>query len=187
MFAVNIGQFTLLGCSGALPDHFNIYTDDADLVEELNLDILQQDPNGSNICFLVVQDNANKQRYKMTLTLGYSPSEPAFHPELLYIPETTLLFIGAGECILVYKLDPVSRVVEDRANLGFLAWRRYKNYVIMEAETEIAVWTLAGKKQWSHFVEPPWNYQFEGQRMHLTSLGKTVSFPIDVGPSEKRG
>ena len=133
--------------------------------------------------FLAVSDINDLNHYILVVLLGYSPSEPTFHPEVLLIPETKLLYIGAGERILVYDLNNYTRLLKDIVRDGFIRWERYGQYIIMLAEMEIAVLDIYGKKLWSQLVEPPWDYSIEGQLLHLHVQEKHFSFSLDDGPS----
>jgi len=53
----------------------------------------------------------------------------------------------------------------------------------MSAELELAAWTLAAKKLWSTFVEPPWDYEVHGARVHLDVMGTKSVFDLENGPS----
>ncbi|HET6252313.1 MAG TPA: hypothetical protein VFE47_31795 [Tepidisphaeraceae bacterium] len=47
----------------------------------------------------------------------FNPSG-GFNPGVLLVPETKILFVGAGERILAYQLDGPSRLWEDTAEAG---------------------------------------------------------------------
>ena len=101
------------------------------------------------------------------------------------VPETEVLFIGAGERILAYELDPPKRLWEDKADTGFLGWERYGNVILLAAELEFAAWTSNGRKLWTTFVEPPWDYQVTGELVELDVMGSQSSFPLRTGPPSK--
>jgi hypothetical protein len=101
----------------------------------------------------------------------------------LLVPETGLLFIGAGERLLAYKLDSRERLWIDRTEFGFLAWARHGDRVILSGELELACWDIDGKKCWSCFVEPPWTYSVVEKTVYLDVMGKKTSFPLDLGPT----
>jgi len=104
-------------------------------------------------------------------------------PGVLLVPETGILFIGAGERLLAYDLHGPRRLWEDQADTGFHAWQRHDTSVVMAAELEVAVWDIRGVKRWSTFVEPPWSYRVEDGMVHLDVMGTLSSFPLDAGPS----
>lgn len=165
-----------------LPDFFDeMYCQNALLVEKIDLGIKEREPREGAICFLAVQKQDEWKHYILVLALGYAPST-VFPPGILLVPETNVLFVGAGERVLVYNLSNPVRIGEDSADVGFLGWRRYGRYVVMSAELDVAVWDLAGTKLWSHFVEPPWDYNVEGEIFHLEVMEKHYSFPIQTGP-----
>ena len=99
------------------------------------------------------------------------------------MPETAVLFIGAGDRLLAYELSgQPRRLWEDDADVAFWHWRVLPQAVLMAAELELAAWTRAGKKLWSTFVEPPWWYQVTGDRAQLDVMGKETEFPLLSGP-----
>jgi hypothetical protein len=105
-----------------------------------------------------------------------------FPPGIIIIPETSLLLIGAGEHLFAYQLDIPKKLWEDGAELGFLHWERYGDYIIMSGEVELAVWDIHGVKLWTTFVEPPWEYTVHEDTVHLDVMGKKSSFFLQKGP-----
>lgn len=109
--------------------------------------------------------------------------EAGCYPGFLLVPETAILFIGAGERLLAYDLRGLARLWEDQADAGFHDWQRHDDLVVMSAELELAAWDLRGVKRWSTFVEPPWAYHVEGGMVHLEVMGTVSSFPLLAGPT----
>lgn len=109
-----------------------------------------------------------------------------FGPCALLVPETELLFLGVGERLLAYNLNPPSRLWEDFTDCGIWCWARHGDHVILSAELELAAWDIHGRKQWTMFVEPPWEYMVAGGLIHLDVMGAKSSFSIATGPSENR-
>jgi len=54
--------------------------------------------------------------------------------------------------------------------------------VVMSAELELAAWDLAGRKLWTTFVEPPWQYTVEDGSIHLDVMGTKSQFDLERGP-----
>ena len=52
----------------------------------------------------------------------------------------------------------------------------------MEAELELAAWTIQGHKLWTTFVEPPWSYNVVGDTVTLDVMGTITTFPLISGP-----
>lgn len=104
------------------------------------------------------------------------------HPGILLVPETDILFVGAGERVLAYDLRGPSRVWVDTADTGFHCWERYGDVVVLSAELELAAWDIHGKKLWSTPVEPPWEYRVEGGMVALDVMGAKSTFPLLIGP-----
>jgi hypothetical protein len=116
----------------------------------------------------------------------FSPCSGGFNPGVLLVPETGVLFIGAGDRLLAYKLDGPQRLWEDNANAGFWSWQQHGDFVLMAAELELAAWDTHGKKLWTTFVEPPWTYRVDGDQVHLDVMGSKSSFSISSGPAVGR-
>ena len=100
----------------------------------------------------------------------------------MIVPETDTLFVGCGERILAYNLNEPSRIWEDFAEIGFWAWDRYKDFVLMFAELEFAAWDIHANELWTTFVEPPWSYTIEDRLINLEVMGKKSNFHINLGP-----
>ncbi len=114
--------------------------------------------------------------------MRYDPSG-GFHPGALLVPETGLLFIGAGERLLAYRLDGPTRLWEEATDCGFWGWARHEDRVILSAELELAAWDVRGRKCWSMFVEPPWSYEVSAGMIELDVMGTRSRFPLDTGPT----
>ncbi|XGV97443.1 MAG: hypothetical protein ACAF41_32570 [Leptolyngbya sp. BL-A-14] len=112
----------------------------------------------------------------------YEPAGGGFYPGAILIPETELLLIGAGTRLLAYDLAGITRIWEDRADVGFWSWARHGKYIVMSAELELAAWDIRGKKLWTTFVEPPWNYSVDEGVVNLDVMGKQSSFCLETGP-----
>jgi hypothetical protein len=98
--------------------------------------------------------------------------ESGFDPGVLIVPETSLLFVGAGERLLAYDLQKPARLWEDHADCGFQAWGRYSDFVWMSAEIEFAVWRLDGTQLWTTFVDPPCDLSFADGLVTLDAFDK---------------
>lgn len=172
MISCNIGRYRINVEQYKLPDLYAKYIKHAKLAEEYDLD-----NRGGETFFISVGDKENWPF--LTIAQCYEPCAGGFHPGFLVIPESDLLFIGAGQRILLYDLKQVKKVDEDFYNEGFLGWIRYRDYVIMLAELDVTCWKLSGEKMWSRFVEPPYNVQFEDNKIILDIMGKKIKFDIE--------
>lgn len=105
-----------------------------------------------------------------------------FNPGILYIPETDILFIGAGERSSAFRLDPCEKLWIDGADTGFWSWARFGDYVVMSAELELAAWRITGEKLWTTFVEPPWEYKVVEGQVNLDVMGNKTTFSLEAGP-----
>ena len=90
--------------------------------------------------------------------------------------------LGAGSRLLAFDLSRPARLWEDTAELGFWSWSRHADTVLMAAELELAAWDIGGRKLWSTFVEPPWDYTVTDGRVALNIMGDVTSFDLTGGP-----
>lgn len=113
---------------------------------------------------------------------NYSPFGSGFEPGVLIVPEHHILFFGAGTQILTYSLSPeVALITEYSVEIGFWGWVQHKNFVILLAELEFSVWNLDGKKIWSQFVEPPWDYDLNDNIVSLDIMGCINRYDLYTG------
>lgn len=176
MFSVTVGQYTLSCHPDRLPDLYGHYAKHAGLVEEFDL----QSPDGTS-CFLAVSRGSGWPF--LVVAQRYDPSG-GFHPGALLVPETGLLFVGAGERLMAYRLDGPARLWMDTTHCGFWGWARHGDRVILSAELELAAWDIQGRKCWSVFVEPPWSYEAAAGSIEVDVMGTKSSFPLDAGPPQ---
>lgn len=182
MISIAIGDYTI-SIAESLPEPEDRTCQHAALIERIALEA-DAGPATGDLHIHVGRESwpllCVAQRYSPTYSAGYQNC-------LLLVPETHILFIGAGDRILAYDLREPARLWEDRADVEFHAWRRHGDVVVMSAELELAAWDLHGSKLWpsAHlgvFVEPPWEYRVEGDTLHLDVMGNVTSFPLHTGP-----
>jgi hypothetical protein len=179
MFEVTYNDITLQCQSTALPDLYSEYRKHATLGEEFDLAGREE----GQWCYVGVKKDSGWPF--LTVAQRFWPSGAGFHPGALLVPETLLLFIGAGERLLAYDLRVPKRLWLDAADTGFWHWDRYGGFVLMAAELEFAAWNTEGLKLWSTFVEPPWEYQVVGDSVILDVMGKKSTFDLQHGPQNK--
>jgi hypothetical protein len=132
---------------------------------------------------VVAVGHASSNWPELVISGAFSPGpDEGFHPGIFLVPETHRLFVGAGTRLLAYDLQAVRLLWEDVTYPGFWGWKRYRNVWLMEAELELAAWDISGKKLWSTFVEPPWDCNIEGTKLHLDVMGRKSSFYLVTGP-----
>lgn len=174
---VAIGTHRVIASAGELPEMLASYRAHAKLAEDF------PDPaDGAQSFFGVSARHAEWP--ELVVTQKYWPAGYGFRPGLLIVPQTNVVFIGAGARLLAYTLaDEPRRLWEDRTSLGFWSWGLHGDVVVMAAEVEIAAWTADGaKKLWSAGVEPPWTYEVDGAIVRLDVMGAKRSFPLGSGP-----
>lgn len=177
MFQVTIGEYYLNLVSEGLPYLYNEYKRRAILIDEIDI----RNSEGKN-CFVSVGKN-NDWPF-LVVAQRYSPAGYGFSPGALLVPETKLLFIGAGERLLAYDLEIPKRIWNDSTYCGFFNWKQFNRIILMSAELELAAWEINGKKLWSTFVEPPWGYQVKDNKVVLDVMGKISTFNIELGPTK---
>jgi hypothetical protein len=179
MFEVSFNEFTIYCDPEALPNSYDEYRKRSAFSEEFGLESRE-----GKLCFIGV--SAEGGWPFLTVAQKYSPAGSGFYPGALLVPETSLLFIGAGERLLAYKLWEPQRLWMDSAASGFWNWRRYSDVVLMAAELEFAAWSVEGMKLWSTYVEPPWTYEVHGEFIMLDVMGKESKFSLRDGPRTGR-
>lgn len=50
------------------------------------------------------------------------------------------------------------KIHRDETDCGFWAWSRHGQMMLMAAELKLAARDVEGRKLWTRFVEPTWNY-----------------------------
>src|SRR5258708_16852399 len=128
MFQIVVHGYTSSCFWGGLPEYYEVYHEKAKLVDEI--DLTRDVSNAADVCFLAVQKGLEWPF--LVVAQKYAPSGlGGFYPQALIIPETDMLFLGAGERVLTYRLAPVEKVGQASAELGFNAFERYGQFVIM--------------------------------------------------------
>jgi hypothetical protein len=173
---VALGGWTIRVQQG-LPAAYENYRRNAVLLDEFDL----ADDEG-DACFLAVTCGGEPWP-RLVVAQRYSPAGFGFEPGVAFVPETAVLFAGAGTRLLAYTLrDRPRRLWEDTADLGFWHWSAHPSVVLMAAEIELAAWTTDGEKLWTTFVEPPWSYQVAEDQVQLDVMGRKTEFPVSSGP-----
>jgi hypothetical protein len=172
MITCTIWKYIINAEQYQLPDLYDKYIQHAKLKEEYELN------NRDGELFFISIGTKEGWPF-LTVTQRYEPCVAGFSPGFLLIPETNKIFIGAGQRILIYDLKQISKVDEDFYNEGFLGWLKYQDYVIMLAELDVTCWRSNGEKMWTRFVEPPYNVDFEGDKIVLDIMGQIVKFNIE--------
>jgi hypothetical protein len=169
---------------GELPGHYGQLMELADLGETFGNLKGRDDEDGSLFC---VSISPQFQMWPaLMVTQRFSPDVGGFDPGVLIVPETGLVFIGAGERLLAYRLDdPPVRFWEDHAEASFWWWDRQGDTVLMAAELELAAWDIHGHKLWTMFVEPPWSYSVHDGVIQLDVMNNLSRFPLPSGPTKE--
>jgi hypothetical protein len=179
MFRVRIGEYEVCCQADGLPAMLSEYQQRAALAEDYGV----ADEVGSAVCFVSV--GRNQQWPFIVVVQRYSPAGYGFYPGLLLVPEAHRLFVGAGRRLLAYDLSQPARLWEDQADCGFWSWDRHGQVVLMAAELDMAAWDVSGRKLWSRFVEPPWEYSVAGEVVTVDVMGVVSRIQLRSGePAE---
>jgi hypothetical protein len=174
------GEYRVIACLNEPPHGYASYREHARLLDEFD----RADSEG-RYCFLAVMRGTDGPL--LVVEQRYPAPGTGFHPGVLLVPESRVLFVGAGTRLLAYQLqDGPRRLWEDYANLGFWSWAQFDDVVLMSAEIELAAWSAEGVKLWTTFVEPPWSYTVSECQIHRDVMGNRSSFPLRQGPPSRR-
>lgn len=184
MFHVAIGRYQLQLHYDRFPVSYEHMKKQATFVDEFDLWAKSGAPTTNEDGTLCTVSVAKGTGWPfLIVTQRYSPSAECFFPGVALVEEGSRLFIGAGERILCYDLESVARIWEDTADTAFWSWCRHGDVVVMSAEVELAAWDVRGRKLWTAFVEPPWEYAVEGDVVHLDVMGSKSTFSLRSGPT----
>lgn len=178
LIETSISGYRVTTCLNAPPFIHSSYREHASFIEEFDL----SDSEG-RYWFLAVACSG-KEWPTLVVEQRYSPFQGGFHPAILLVPQSDMLFVGAGTRLLAYHLaDRPRRLWEDSTEFGFWSWNHFDGVILMSAELELAAWSAEGVKLWSMFVEPPWSYSVSQNTVHLDVMGTRSSFPLALGPT----
>jgi hypothetical protein len=166
-----------------LPLTYDSLCRNAVLAEEFGLDGPVVGKDG-DVCFVAVSAEGDPWP-SLVVAQRYSPSGAGCDPGVALPAGSDVVFIGAGERLLAYRLSERAapeRLWEDACDLGFFCWAIHGDTVVLSAELELAAWTTGGTKLWTMFVEPPWSYTVDGARVRLDMMGKVSQFSLRRGP-----
>src|SRR5262245_5024448 len=177
MFYVSSGEYTISGAVGEMPAVY------FEMIEHASFHDNFGDSGADGTVLVVAIKRAGEKWPRTVVSLRFDPGpQQGFHPGVILIPENHLLLLGAGSRLLAYDLQTPSRLWEDITDVGFWGWMRQDDVVLMSAEMELAAWDLQGKKLWSTFVEPPWDYEICGSQIELDVMGRKSRFAVKTGP-----
>jgi hypothetical protein len=175
VFTVGFGPCQVLCLYDGLPALLDQYVTRAALAEQIDL----QRSDGK-FCFVAVKRQGDDWP-ALVVSQRYRPADGVFFPGALVVPETNRLFLGAGTRLLCYDLAAPARLWEDNAECAFWSWRHDASEVFMAAELELAAFDHAGAKLWTRFVEPPWDFKLEPDRVILDVMGTITTLDRRTG------
>jgi hypothetical protein len=169
-----VGTYMLV-CDFAMPPAYAEYCKRAKLAEELATASV-------DATYFVVVTHVDEVDPTLCVGIDYESYDGIFGAQSLLVPETAILYIGTGRLLLAYDLTKPARLWYREVDCGFWGWMRHDDVVVMSAETDMFAYSLAGDQIWSAYVEPPWSYTVEGDKVHLDVMGKLTEFPLLSGP-----
>jgi hypothetical protein len=173
---VSIGD-TVVFVARQLPSMWSTYCSHAEVVDEQSADDDDADLFVAGVC------PPDGKWPSVLLALAYEPGDGGFAPGLHVVPETGVMFVGAGTTLRAYRFWPTAeKLWEDAVEFGFFRWRRHGATILMSAELELAAWDITGTKLWSRYVEPPWDYTVDDQELTLDVMGAVTTFDMRTGP-----
>jgi hypothetical protein len=99
------GPYTVSASVGGLPRTYSSFVGHAVLHEEMEI----RSSDGTALFFAVKR--AVRNWPELVVALRFHPGPDAgFDPGFLLVPESHLLLVGAGKCLLAYELFPVRRL-----------------------------------------------------------------------------
>lgn len=174
LFQFTCGPYTI-SLADSLPPMYYSYCQRAQLVDTFELE-------GSTgaLCYLAVTRGHGWPF--LIVAQHYSPGpQSGFYPGLLFVPETNLLLLGAGERLLAYLLDEPRRLWKGELPGGFMHWERSQDSIVMSSENRLAIWDIHGQKRWDYAVEPPWQYAIQGDTIHVYTGDKQTALHCERG------
>jgi len=110
----------------------------------------------------------------LTIYVFWESCPSGVSKELLYVPETGVLFLGCGS--ISARVSTLESKLIDIDNV-FLFWglSRHKEYVLETGELECFLYSLSGKKVSSTAVDPPYEIEVTdtGIKFESIVLGST--------------
>ncbi|HEU5374606.1 MAG TPA: hypothetical protein VFV38_04130 [Ktedonobacteraceae bacterium] len=174
LFRFTSGQYTI-SLADSLPPMYYSYCQSAQLVDTFEIEGLHQ-----SLCYLSVTRGHGWPF--LIVAQRYSPGPSSgFYPGALFVPETSLLLLGAGERLLAYALDEPARLWECALPGGFWQWERSQESIIMSSENRLATWDIYGQKRWDFSVEPPWQYALDGDTVYVYMGEKQTALHCERG------
>jgi hypothetical protein len=178
---VACGGYTIECTPRGLPLTYGSLGEHAALVDEIEVG---PRPGRDNLCCFTLRRHGDK-RPSLVVAQSYEPCGAGFEPGALLVPETSTVFLGAGQRVLAYSLDPPQRLWEDSVDCGFWGWEQHGDIVLALAELELAAWDTTGQKLWTTFVEPPWDITVHGNAVELDVMGRKSTFGLREGPANE--
>jgi hypothetical protein len=169
---IRMGDWELLIEDGSVPPIFASYLEKAEFVDQFDVN----DGEGRFLFLGVSKGETTNGWPTIIATQKYQDCQQTFSPGFLLVPDTSLIFVGAGKRLLCYNVEQKIRLWEDETLCGFWRWSQSGSFVLMSAELEFGVWNQSGEKLWSTFVEPPWTFKVTGQTVELDVMGKIRNY-----------
>lgn len=175
---ISVGEWRTVSLVGNLPEAYTLYVEHALLCDEFDI-------KGSQGRFWFLGVGRNDHTWPCVVIAQRFETErwSGFNPGAHIVPNTAILFAGAGTRLLAYDLRKPTQKWEDYVEVGFWSWKQHGDIVVMAAELEMSAWSAEGAKLWSASVEPPWDYTIVGENVHLDIMGKKSVFGLVSGPS----
>ena|SRR5215472_16104264 len=115
MLRITLGDYTL-AIAKDMPSIYNEYHKRAKLVEFF------ESENATDAQFFLAVARGSDWPFLIVVQRYHPGPVSGFFPGVMLVPETDLLFIGAGDRIVSYSLDSPKKLWEEKITLGFWRW-----------------------------------------------------------------
>ena len=179
-FVIACGDYSIECTPSGLPALYDELRAHAALAEEAGLD--QRD-----LCCLTVRRDAEAWPF-LVIALGCPAAAAGFSPGVLLAGEASALFVGYGERVFAFRLQPVAKIWAGEAAGAFSFWEQHGEVVLLGTGRSLAAWSSAGRPLWTVAVAPPWTHRVRGDHIELTGGdGRLQRFPLQGGPRAHGG
>ena len=111
------GRWELHVQYGDLPTLYTSYAEHASFVDEIDI----HDAEGRFLFLGVSKPRDNQGWPSLVVSQKYEDAQQTWNPGFCLLPDTSLVFIGAGKRLLCYDIKKRQKLWEDAADCGF--WR----------------------------------------------------------------
>jgi len=106
----------------------------------------------------------------LRLQVHGAPLEHTWRPlALLFVPETGILFAGAGTTAVAIDVNKGRRIWTDGKSDLIWCWLRAGDVMVLVDELELTAYDLHASKLWRTYIEPPHDVRVVGDELHVSA------------------